>query len=131
MFIRTNAAPTAMMTCGVLDTPSGPSSSTARRTEVSGNRSKTTHIAPMPIPIDGAMPIPGSPPITMPSTPPINRAGKTGPPRKALNDSQMKARLQVAGMAAVGNDSAEFTKEIAEEAKGWAVVVKNRGLTAN
>lgn len=50
---------------------------------------------------------------------------------KALNDSQMKARLQVAGMAAVGNDSAEFTKAIVEETKGWAVVVKNRGLTAN
>ena len=50
---------------------------------------------------------------------------------KALNDTHMKARLQVAGMAAVGNDPAAFSREIAEESKRWAVVVKNRGLQAN
>ncbi len=50
---------------------------------------------------------------------------------KALADTHMKARLQIAGMAAVGDDSDQFSKAIAEESKGWAVVVKNRGLTAN
>ena len=50
---------------------------------------------------------------------------------KALNDTHMKARLQVAGMAAVGDDPAHFSKAIAEESKRWAVVVKNRGLKAN
>ena len=49
---------------------------------------------------------------------------------KALNDTHMKARLQVAGMAAVGDDPAHFAKAITEESKGWAVVVKNRGLKA-
>jgi tripartite-type tricarboxylate transporter receptor subunit TctC len=50
---------------------------------------------------------------------------------KALNDTQMKARLQVAGMAAVGNSPKEFSAAIAEESKRWAEVVKNRGLQAN
>ena len=50
---------------------------------------------------------------------------------KALNDTQMKARLQVAGMAAVGNMPTEFSADIAEESKRWAEVVKNRGLKAN
>jgi tripartite-type tricarboxylate transporter receptor subunit TctC len=50
---------------------------------------------------------------------------------KALNDTEMKARLQVAGMAAVGNQPAAFSADIAEESKRWAEVVKNRGLQAN
>ena len=50
---------------------------------------------------------------------------------KALNNTEMKARLYVAGMAPVGNSPAEFAAEIAEESKLWARVVKNRGLKAN
>ena len=50
---------------------------------------------------------------------------------KALNDTAMKARLFVAGMAAVGNKPAEFSAAIAEESKRWARVVNNRGLKAN
>ena len=50
---------------------------------------------------------------------------------KALNDTRMKARLHVAGMAPVGNEPAAFSSAIAKESTRWAEVVRNRGLTAN
>lgn len=50
---------------------------------------------------------------------------------KALDDTHLKARLHVAGMAPVGNTPAQFTAAIAAESKLWAGVVKNRGLKAN
>jgi tripartite-type tricarboxylate transporter receptor subunit TctC len=50
---------------------------------------------------------------------------------KALDNTEMKARLYVNGMAPVGNSPAEFAAAIAEESKLWARVVKNRGLQTN
>ncbi len=50
---------------------------------------------------------------------------------KALGNTEMKARLFVAGMTPVGNKPEAFAADIAEESKRWAKVVKNRGLTAN
>jgi len=50
---------------------------------------------------------------------------------KALNNTEMKARLYVNGMVPVGNSPAEFAADIAEESKMWARVVRNRGLKAN
>jgi tripartite-type tricarboxylate transporter receptor subunit TctC len=50
---------------------------------------------------------------------------------KALEDTHLKARLHVAGMAPVGNTPKQFASAIAAESKLWAEVVKNRGLKAN
>jgi len=50
---------------------------------------------------------------------------------KALEDTHLRARLHVAGMAPVGNTPKQFAGEIAAESKLWAEVVKNRGLQAN
>ncbi len=50
---------------------------------------------------------------------------------KALDDTQLKARLHVAGMAPVGNTPKQFAGAIAEESKLWAEVVRNRKLQAN
>ena len=50
---------------------------------------------------------------------------------KALNNTEMKARLYVNGMVPVGNSPSEFAADIAEESKMWARVVRNRGLKAN
>ena len=50
---------------------------------------------------------------------------------KALDDTRLKARLHVAGMAPVGNAPKEFASAIAEESKLWAQVVKSRGLKVN
>ena len=77
---------TATITCGVTTTPSLPIKMTASRVAVSGSRSIAQLIAPMPMAIAGARSMPGSPLAPMPTAPPMNRAGKTGPPRKALSD---------------------------------------------
>jgi tripartite-type tricarboxylate transporter receptor subunit TctC len=50
---------------------------------------------------------------------------------KALDDTHLKARLHVAGMAPVGNSPKQFAGAIAAESKLWAEVVRNRGLKAN
>jgi tripartite-type tricarboxylate transporter receptor subunit TctC len=50
---------------------------------------------------------------------------------KALDDTHLKARLHVAGMAPVGNSPKQFAGAIAAESKLWAEVVRNRGLQAN
>ena len=50
---------------------------------------------------------------------------------KALDDTHLKARLHVAGMAPVGNTPKQFASAIVAESKLWAEVVKNRGLKAN
>ena len=47
---------------------------------------------------------------------------------KALDDTHLKARLHVAGMAPVGNTPKQFVGAIAAESKLWAEVVKNRNL---
>jgi tripartite-type tricarboxylate transporter receptor subunit TctC len=51
--------------------------------------------------------------------------------RRALEDTRLKARLHVAGMAPVGNSPKEFAQAIVEESKMWAEVVRNRGLKVN
>ena len=48
-----------------------------------------------------------------------------------LDTPEMRGRLFVQGMTAVGNRSDEFTRSIAEESKRWAKVVSDRKLTAN
>ena len=50
---------------------------------------------------------------------------------KALEDTHLRARLHVAGMAPVGNTPKQFAGAIAAESKLWAEVVRNRGLKAN
>ena len=50
---------------------------------------------------------------------------------KALDDTHLKARLHVAGMAPVGNTPKQFASAIVAESKLWEEVVKNRGLKAN
>jgi tripartite-type tricarboxylate transporter receptor subunit TctC len=50
---------------------------------------------------------------------------------KALDNTEMKARLYVNGMVPVGNSPAEFADDMVQESKMWARVVKNRGLKAN
>jgi len=50
---------------------------------------------------------------------------------KALEDTHLRARLHVAGMAPVGNTPKQFASAIATESKLWADVVRNRGLKAN
>jgi tripartite-type tricarboxylate transporter receptor subunit TctC len=50
---------------------------------------------------------------------------------KALEDTRLKARLHVAGMAPVGNTPKQFASAIAAESKLWAEVVRKRGLQAN
>lgn len=50
---------------------------------------------------------------------------------KALGDTQIKARLFVAGMAPVGGTPDALTRQMRAELERWAVVVKNRKLSAN
>jgi tripartite-type tricarboxylate transporter receptor subunit TctC len=50
---------------------------------------------------------------------------------KALASTDIKARLYVQGMTPVGNTPAQFAKQMDEETKHWATVVKNRKLTTN
>lgn len=50
---------------------------------------------------------------------------------KALADTQIKGRLFVAGMAPVASSPADLAKQVDAELKRWAVVVKNRKLSAN
>lgn len=48
-----------------------------------------------------------------------------------LAESETKARLYVQGMTPVGNTSAEFAKAMDAESELWAIVVKNRNISAN
>ncbi len=50
---------------------------------------------------------------------------------KVLAASDIKARLYVQGMTTVGNSPADFARQMDEESKHWAAVVKNRKLSAN
>ncbi len=50
---------------------------------------------------------------------------------KALQNTEMKARLYVAGMSPVGNSPAEFAAAIDKESAHWAKVVERRKLKAN
>ena len=50
---------------------------------------------------------------------------------RVLDTPEMRGRLFVQGMTAVGNKSDEFTRSIAEESKRWAKVVSERKLMAN
>jgi tripartite-type tricarboxylate transporter receptor subunit TctC len=48
--------------------------------------------------------------------------------RKALEDTQMKARLFAQGLAPVGNSPEEFARAMKEETALWAKVVKERNI---
>jgi tripartite-type tricarboxylate transporter receptor subunit TctC len=50
---------------------------------------------------------------------------------KALAEPEIKNRLAGLGMAPVANQPAELAKAIEQESEGWALVVKNRKLSAN
>jgi tripartite-type tricarboxylate transporter receptor subunit TctC len=50
---------------------------------------------------------------------------------QTLAATDTKARLYVQGMTPVGNSPAEFGKQMDEESQHWAMVVKNRKLSAN
>jgi len=50
---------------------------------------------------------------------------------KALGNTEMKARLFVAGMTPVGNAPADFAKAIDKDSAHWAKVVERRKLKAN
>ena len=50
---------------------------------------------------------------------------------KVLAATDVKARLYVQGMTPVGNASSDFAKAMDAEAQHWALVVKNRKLSAN
>jgi tripartite-type tricarboxylate transporter receptor subunit TctC len=50
---------------------------------------------------------------------------------KVLATTDAKARLYVQGMTPVGNAPSAFAKAMDEESQHWALVVKNRKLTAN
>lgn len=49
--------------------------------------------------------------------------------RKALDDTTMKARFYAQGLAPVGNRPEELAKELAEESRLWAKVVKERRIS--
>jgi tripartite-type tricarboxylate transporter receptor subunit TctC len=49
--------------------------------------------------------------------------------RKALGDTQMKARFFAMGLAPVGNSPAEMAKALKEETKLWAEVVRERKIS--
>ena len=66
--------------------PSEASSRVASRTEVSGSRSITTDIAPMPMATPATSGSPGRCDSAMPPTAPMNIAGNVGPPRKLLSE---------------------------------------------
>jgi tripartite-type tricarboxylate transporter receptor subunit TctC len=51
--------------------------------------------------------------------------------RSALQDSQIKGRLFVAGMSPVGSRPEELAQQMEAEFKRWAQVVKNRNIKAN
>ena len=48
--------------------------------------------------------------------------------KKALEDTQMKARFFTQGLAPVGNSPEQFAKELKEETALWARVVKERNI---
>jgi tripartite-type tricarboxylate transporter receptor subunit TctC len=50
---------------------------------------------------------------------------------KVLDDTEIKARLFVQGMAPVGGSRADFASQMDREMLRWATVVKNRKLSAN
>lgn len=49
--------------------------------------------------------------------------------RKALDDTQMRARFYAQGMVTVGNTPEEMARAIKEESARWAVVVRDRKIT--
>ena len=49
--------------------------------------------------------------------------------KKALEDTQMKARFYAQGLAPVGNSPAEMAKALKEETQLWAKVVKERKIS--
>lgn len=49
--------------------------------------------------------------------------------KKALEDTQMKARFYAQGLAPVGNSPAQLAKELKEETALWAKVVKERKIS--
>ncbi|HZM34642.1 MAG TPA: tripartite tricarboxylate transporter substrate-binding protein, partial [Burkholderiales bacterium] len=49
--------------------------------------------------------------------------------KKALGDTQMKARFFAMGLAPVGNSPAEMAKALKEETKLWAEVVRERKIS--
>jgi hypothetical protein len=67
--------------------PSSASSSVANRTEVNGNLSSTTDIAPMPMAAPATSGNPGRWDSAIPPAAPRNIAGNTGPPRKLASDT--------------------------------------------
>ncbi len=64
-------------------------------------------------------------------TPPAVVAKVHADTAKLLGSTDIKARLFVQGMAPVGNTPAAFAKAMDEEYERWALVVKNRKLSAN
>ncbi len=102
--VTTKATTTATIDGGVTTTPSAPSSTTARRVAVSGSRSMVVHMAPIPIAMEEARSMPGRPAAAIPSAPPMKRAGKTGPPRKALSESEYAAALHTASRISVATE---------------------------
>ena len=49
--------------------------------------------------------------------------------KKALGDSEMKARFFAMGLAPVGNSPAEMAKALKEETRLWAEVVRERKIS--
>lgn len=49
--------------------------------------------------------------------------------KKALDDTQMRARFYAMGLSPVGNTPAEMAKALQEETKLWAVVVRERKIS--
>jgi tripartite-type tricarboxylate transporter receptor subunit TctC len=49
--------------------------------------------------------------------------------KKALEDTQMKARFYAQGLAPVGNSPEQLAQELKEETLLWAKVVKERGIS--
>jgi tripartite-type tricarboxylate transporter receptor subunit TctC len=49
--------------------------------------------------------------------------------RRALDDTQMRARFYAQGMVTVGNTPEEMARAIKEESARWAVVVRDRKIT--
>ena len=77
-----------MITSGVTVSASDPTSRTASRVEVSGSRSMTVVMAPMPMATAGTRTMPGRCDPATPSAPPMNIAGKIGPPRNDDNEAE-------------------------------------------
>ena len=82
----TYATTTETITNGMRVTPSDCRNSTVSSTEVSGNRSIVTAIAPIPIATPATIGSPGRWDSATPTAAPMNIAGNVGPPRKLLSE---------------------------------------------